>query len=144
MKTIVDDPFFQSKNIEKRLEERQREIVTKIQSGLQNIENDYGNEDWDSEAKKMFLEIFSKLHLNEKYNKNWNGYFLKNESNKRRCFFNLEYDRFWVSYDDIWRIFEERFCWEYNKIQRFMKTMLNEHFKLNGFTPFNASFIFIP
>ncbi len=51
----------------------------------------------------------------------------------------FEYDkkneRFWVSYSRIWSVLEKEMKWNYNDIQKFMKTKVEEHFKIGGVTP---------
>lgn len=137
-KEINDDPFFQPKDIQKRNEEerkKRKEILSKIEIGLQNIKIFYENKNYNSEEEGLFLEIFSKLHVNKRYDKRLKRYFLKDESDINICFFDLKNDVFWSSYDCIWKILVKKFHWKYDEIQYFMKVMLNEHFKLNKFTP---------
>ena len=132
------DDFFKPKNLKSREERHLKEIQefpSKITASLSKIKSDYENKKWDSKPEKLFLELFSKLHVDEKYDENHEGYYLANNENKIRGFFSFKYQEFFISYDYIWVIFEERFLWNYDEIQSFTKDMLNEHFKLNGFTP---------
>lgn len=137
-KAMNDDSFFKPKDIKKRMEgenKKRKELTSKIKLGLQNIKEAYENKDWNSEQEKLFLQIFFKLRLDEKYNKQWSGYFLKDENNTKKCSFNLKDDRFWCSYEYVWEFFSREFRWNYDEIQQFMKQMLKEHFKLYEFTP---------
>lgn len=136
--TKDDDPFFQPKDISKRKEEkkkRQEELLSKIKLGLQNIKVAYENKNSSSESEKLFLKIFSKFHVNEKYDKTWDGYFLGNKDIKKICLFDLQYHRFWILYDHVWMIFRRRLNWNDDEIEGFMKNMLKEYFKLYEISP---------
>lgn len=130
-----DDSFFQPKDIERRLEERQREIVSKAESGLENIKIAYQNKKWNSEEEKSFLEIFSKLHLN-KINDKEAKYYFESEQNEVMCLLDLENNNFVISYDYIWltkkKCIQLGIRWEYDEI----KSMINKYFKFEMFTFF--------
>ncbi len=44
--------------------------------------------------------------------------------------------RFWVSYSKIWSVLEKEMKWDCADIQKFMKTKVEEHFKLRDVTPY--------
>jgi len=132
------DDFFKPKNLnsrEEKFEKEKQEILDKIKIGLSKVKADYGNKNYHSESEKLFLELFSKLHVDKNYDEKYEGYYLKNDRNERICFFDLKYEELDVSNAYVWSVFETEFQWNYNKTRSFMKDMLNEHFKLNGFTP---------
>jgi hypothetical protein len=133
-----NNDFFKPKGIEQRKQkqiEERKEFLIKIESGLKNIKIAYQNKDWDSEPERLFLEIFSKFHLDKEYDENWKGYFLLDGNNERRVYWELESHIVWLSRDYIWKIFEKLFKWDYRETQSFIKNMLNEHSKLGSFTP---------
>ena len=88
------------------------------------------------EKEKLFLEL---SHLDEieirfdlfKY-KNDLFYFYKEnylfDQDKK-------YKYFYISYDNIWSVFELKFNLNYQEISDFMKGMVDKHFKLKGYTP---------
>jgi hypothetical protein len=120
-------------------EEERKNFLSKINLNLKEIKIAYQNENWKSNPEKLFLRFFSQFHLDKKYDEFWNGYFLLDENNKRRIAWDLKNHVFYISYHDIWQIFKEQFKWNYNKIQNFMRKMLEEHFNLNDFfTPRRA------
>lgn len=132
-----DDPFFRPKDMKKREKEEERkrkEILSKIQSGLQNIKISYENKNWDSKKEKLFLQIFSKFHSDGIYNEKYDEYSLQDKNNKINCVFNLKNEIFWISYGN-WLFFEKMFDRGYIEIQSFMKQMLNNYFKLYDLTP---------
>lgn len=51
----------------------------------------------------------------------------------------FEYDwknkRFWVSYDRVWKVFQEEYNMKYYEIQSLIKTQMEQDFKLEGITP---------
>lgn len=53
--------------------------------------------------------------------------------------FYFEYDfknkNFWVSYDKVWRVFENEYSMKFSEIQSFIKTQVEQGFKLEGITP---------
>jgi len=131
------DDFFKPKNLksrEEKLEKERQTYVDKLKLGLSKIKSDYKNKESHSEFEKLFLELFSQLHVNEKYDEAFDGYFLKNNENETRCLLDLNYKEFSISYAYIWLCFEEKFKWENNEIKSFMENMLNEYFKFNEFT----------
>lgn len=131
-----DDSFFQPKNQrrDKKAGEWKKGFLSKIELGFQNIRRDYKNKDWDSKEGELFLQIFSKLHVNKKYSEYWKGYVLKNKNNKIMCVLNLKNDIFRISYEYIWSIFMHELSWQYYDVQLFMKDMLDKYFKLYEFT----------
>ena len=138
------DDFFKPKNLksrEEKYEKEKQELLNKLKIGLSKIKSDYENKKWNSEPEKLFLELFSKLHVNENYDEIKDGYFLVNNHNKRMCFLDLKYQEIDMSYTYIWQIFKDEFHWNHSEIQSFMKDMLNEHFKLYDFTPYKVSTI---
>jgi len=131
------DDFFKPKNLksrEEKYENEKQEFPSKITAGLSKIKNDYKNKKWDSEHEELFLELFSHLHIDEKYDENYNGYFLRNDVNSKRGLFDLEIQIFFMSIS-IWLKFDNKFNWDYLEIHSFMKIMLVKYFKLNEFSP---------
>lgn len=141
---VANDPFFQPK-IKKRNEEikkqkeelkrKRKEIISKIKLGLQNIKKDYENENWGSNEEKLFLKMFSKLHLHIKFLKQFESYevwSLDDKNNRRKGFFDIESELLYVSDRSIWNIFKHKFNLKDNKIQSFMQKMLTKYFEING------------
>lgn len=144
-----DDPFFQPKDILKRVEERknrrkkekekQREVLSKIELGLQNIKVAYENKKWESRREELFLQIFFKFHLQGTYNAKYKTWILLNEKNiKVGCFY-VKTERLYISYNHVVKAFadeenkwsEKR--WGVKKFKSFIKRMLDKYFKLNEF-----------
>ena len=54
----------------------------------------------------------------------------------------MEYDKengyLWISYDKIWSVFQLKYHMEDLQIQRFIKDMMEEHYKLRGLTPYTG------
>ena len=137
------DDFFQSKHINKRfedlkkeLEKKKIEIPSKLTKDLERIRISYKNKNWKDEKEELFLKLFSKLHVDDAFYKDKYryGYYLLDSNDKRKCFYNLKNNKFWIDYDSIWIVFEIRFDMYYYDIQSFMDDMLKEHFKLYDVT----------
>ena len=137
------DDFFQSKHVNKRKEEfkswlkaKKKEVIPKLIKGLEEIKITYRNKDWRDVNEKLFLELFSRLHVDKTFNqdKHRYEYYLLNEYNKRRCFYDLINNEFWIDYYSIWRIFEEYHDMDYVYIQLLIDRMLEEYFKLYDVT----------
>ena len=137
------DDFFQSKHVNKRKEEFEKELskrkietLSKIIKGLKGVRIAYDNNNWSDDKEKLFLELFSKLHVDDKFfhNKYEYGYFLLDSSNFRKCSYDLKNNVFWISYSSIWRVFETRFDMSFHDIQSLMNDLLKEHFKLYDIT----------
>ena len=147
-KTLSDaanssDDFFQSKHINKRREERNKElekkkeeVIYKLTKGLEEIKTAYKSKDWKDEKEKLFLELFSGLHVDKALNQYEyrHGYYLSDLNDMKRCFYDLESNNFWMCYQSIWRVFELQFNMDYRDAQSFVKDMLKEHFKLYDVT----------
>ena len=128
------DEFFVSKHVNKRREEYESmklETFSKLVNGLKNVIIDYKHEIWKDGKEKLFLELFSKLHVNNKFHQNiYNcGYYLS-DKRKSICFYDLKSNTFWIDYDSIWKLFYEQFDMNYNDIQSLMRNILTERFKL--------------
>ena len=135
------DDFFQSKHIEKRkkdlkkgLEKKKKEAIYKLTKGLEKVKIAYKSKDWKDDKEELFLELFSKLRVDNNIDQNKYGYILLDSNDIKRCFYNLESDYFWINYASIWRVFETRFDMNDDDIQSFMDDMLEEHFKLYDIT----------
>lgn len=118
------------------LEKERREAYYKLINGLKEIKIVYKNEDWKDKRENLFLELFSKLHVDEKFyhSKFRDGYYLLNENNDRRCLYDFKNDNFWLSYRSVWRAFKLRFDMNYDDIQSFMNKKLRKYFKLYNVT----------
>ena len=137
------DDFFQPKHVEKRKEDFKREFdkkkrgaLSKLIKGLEEIKIVYKNKDWKDEKERLFLELFSKLHVDAKFYKSdyRYGYFLSDSNDIKTCFYDLKSNRFWIDYASIWRVFETRFDMNDDDIQSFIDKLLKEHFKLYDVT----------
>ena len=137
------DDFFQSKHIEKRKEEFKREFdkknkeaLIKLKTGLREIKAAYNNKDWKNEIEKLFLESFSKLHVDDKscqYDHRY-GYCLLDSNNIRECFYDLKSNYFRIDYDSIWERLNIQLGMSYYDTQSFVNKLLEEHFKLYDVT----------
>lgn len=47
---------------------------------------------------------------------------------------------FYINFDKIWEVFENKFSLNYKKIQKIMNGMVKKHFKLKGYKSFIESF----
>ena len=137
------DDFFQSKhvnkrkgNFEKELDKKVRKTLPKLTKGIEEIKIAYNNKNWSDDKEKMLLELFSKLHVNNKlYKSNYiYGYYLLDSNNKKRCFYDLKSDYFYIDYDSIWRVFKRQFNINYDDIQSFVNNLSKKYFKLYDVT----------
>lgn len=144
------DYFFQSKHInrrkeefEKQLELKMRKVHSKLENGLSKIINAYNNRDWINDEEKLFLELFSELHVDDTFHgiTIYYGYYLLSDNDVKACFYDLENDIFVESYGSIWSIFMIQFNVNYNDIQLFMKEMLKKYFKLYDATALSIPFL---
>lgn len=51
---------------------------------------------------------------------------------------NLKNKQVWFDYDDFWLVFNRDFGLNYEEIYQLLKSLLEKHFKLIGFTPVDA------
>ena len=56
------------------------------------------------------------------------------------CHYNWETKVFWFNYSIIWSVFYKQFDWNYGQTQEFLKTQVEEHFKLKGVTTASVTF----
>ena len=135
------DDFFRSKHIikrkkylERKFARKKRDVYQKLINGLQEIKASYESEAWRDDREKLFLEIFSMLHINNEFYQNeyMYGYYLLDKNFYRECFCNLMSDQFWIDYGSIWWIFKRRFFMEERDVKLFMTKMLKEYFKLDN------------
>ena len=135
----TSDDFFQSKHINKRkedikreLDKKKKEALFKLTKGLEEIKTVCNNKDWRNDKEKLFLELFSNLHVDKIFlrNKYAYGYYLSDSNDINRCFYNLKTDYFLIDYDSIWKIFKIQFNMSFYDIHSLMNKLLKEHFKL--------------
>ena len=91
----------------------------------------YDAEEW---FQKEILDKVVKKVDEEKY-PNSVFYFIDD-----KCFFEFFYQdekntEFWVRYKDCWKVFYDKFNFNYTETQQFIKTMVEEHFKMRSTTP---------
>ena len=136
------DDFFQTKHLNKRrkdynieLKRREKEALFNLAKGLKEIKIAYKDKNWKNYKEKLFLELFSELHVADNIDQNRYGYFLLDSNNIKKCFYDLKNNIFWIDYESIWKTFETRFNMLYVDIQTFMKNMSEEYFKLHDATP---------
>ena len=138
------DDFFQSKHVEKRkrefeniLNSKKNRVLNKLELGVENIKSAYNNKDWKNEREKLFLELFSKLYIDDDFyqSEDLYGYLLyDDENNSTCCFYDLKDNAFLTDYNSIWRVFEDQFNMKYDDIRWFMNKMLKEYFKFHNAT----------
>lgn len=129
------DDFFQSKHVNKRSEEfnkKSQEILLKLKSGLNKIKADYDNQNWKDEEERLFLKLFSNLHIdNNIYIKRTAGrYYLLDRKNNNVGHYSLKNNTFYVSHYNIYSKFYIIF--NMNKITfiSFIANMLEKYFSL--------------
>lgn len=136
------DDFFQSKHVNKRREERNKQIkvkkkeaLIKLKTGLKKIKVAYKSENWEDEREKLFLELFSKLHVDDKFyrDKNRYGYHLLDSNNIKRCFYDLERNTFWIDSRYIWgklNVLQTQLTGRRTGTQSLINELLRKYFKL--------------
>ena len=138
------DDFFQSKHINKREEEldkqikvKKKEALIKLKNGIKEIRIAYKGKGWRSDSEILFLELFSKLHVDTKLYQNeyGYGYYLLDKTNKETCSYNIKDDIFWIEYETIWKIFNTQLNMNYYDIKTFIKNMLDKYFNLHNVVP---------
>lgn len=127
------DDFFQSKHIEKR---RQQSIVERIkiihelQDGIDKIRTAYENKDWKDEKEKLFLEIFSSLHFDDKFHPE-EGYYLINVNNDAMCRYDSSNNIFCVNSHLICKVFDDLFDIKRWNTLLLLEVMIKEYFELH-------------
>ena len=156
------DDFFQSKHINKRKEDLQKrldkereEALSKLTKGIEKIKASYNNKSWNDDKEKLFLELFSYLHVDDNlyqcdyllivnniYSHCINyryGYYLRyNNNNVERCFYNLKTDEFFIDAYSIWEMFEYEFHMSRYDVNSLMINMLIKYFDLYNIRPIYA------
>ena len=157
LKEVEDDSddFFQSKHINKRredyekekrikekeLEEKNKEHLHKLENGLKKIKISYDNRDWIDHREELFLKLFYDLHVSTKIPQYGptDGYLLSDKNGDNKCFYRLSSVHFMRNVDeafavDYWSIlmtFELRFNMSEHEVIMFIKRMISKHFNLN-------------
>ena len=161
MREIEDssDDFFQSKHVNKRKEdfEREKRIKKKnlkdkkkkailiLKSGLERTEIAYKNKDWKDEKEKLSLRLLSKLHVaNRFYRDEYQyGYFLLNNKNRKSCFYNLKSNTFWLDESFIWSELENKYDMSYYAVQLLIHKILAKYFELFDIRVRNAYYLWL-
>lgn len=138
--TKEDDPFFQAKNIESRIQKRNEELkeeqsklMRKVKIGLKKMRYNYENEIVSEQKEQMFLQYFLNLHPHK--NISSTHIFLKNDKNVTLCYFDLINEKFHIDYYGIWTMIKFTFDLTYFQTREFMNDMLIKYFKTNAFIP---------
>ena len=87
------------------------------------------------EAKKFLLEIFNKMKVRVELNRLGHVYY---DVDGMGTVFEQDFENtyLWVSYRNIWKILESHFPMNYNGIQLFIKSMVEETLGWKGLTPY--------
>ena len=103
---------------------------------MKDIRIAYNNKNWSDDKEELFLELFSKLHVDSKLYQNEYiyGYFLADSDDIKRCFYDLRDNRFLIDYASIWNVFRKQFNINYRDTQSLMNMLLREYFKLYDVT----------
>lgn len=134
--TKNDDSFFRPKDISKREKEYRRQVLYEMEIGLKNIKLIYKNKDksatwkWKKKAEKIFIQEFSKLHLNSEEIENY--ILLLNSDDKVLAFVDLKKRFFGVSYKEIWENIENEFD-DVAATSRFVNELQDKYFHLEDF-----------
>lgn len=157
-KTDDSDIFFQSKHINKRKEdfakeqirdkeriEKMKQVLYKLDRGLEIIKIAYYIKEWSSNKEELFLELFSKLHVDDRpyrnnyeYNKAFCGFYLINDHNNETCLCDVNNDCFWMFYYAIWNKFYVRLNMNCDEIQSFMNYMIKKYFNIHDMIATNV------
>ena len=80
-----------------------------------------------NEMEVFFLSFLEgcELKSNKKYSDSL--FYIKNDKIMFEYQFKSKY--FWVRYDIIWSVFEQKYLMEYDQIQKFLKNLLEKHLK---------------
>lgn len=135
---IKNDPFFHPKDMMKReddLKQRNHVFVNSIEEGLKKIKELYKHKQYDSESEKMFLETFSKLHLDVVYMEKYGLFTLKDEEENFVSHFDIANNSFTISSSDgsIIQFLQQKLKMKHTDVERFMRLMFKKYFKLNDF-----------
>lgn len=130
------DNFFQPKHIIKRIkdnEKRDHRIYVNLERGMRKVETVYNNKRYKNEKERLFLEIFSKLHLGKRCVENsfHRGYALFDANEKVICFYELDDNEFWVNNYSVWRMFLLRLIMNQQGIKTFIVDMLRKYFRIH-------------
>lgn len=97
----------------------------------------------DSELQKpqrtpeqFFIEIINIITSIKKDVENYpdSTFFLAGE----KIIFEIEKSILWCRYENFWSVFYSEFSYNYSQTQRFIKSQVEEHFKMKGLTPKDA------
>ena len=125
------DDFFQSKHINKRREEFENEKLNTLKElnvGLDKIKEACVNKRWKSKESKLFLKIFSKLHVILVNYDNYYRYDFLNTNNEKVC--SYVYDELWLDVNLVWNKFEYKFGMSSNDIHLFFYNKFSHYFKV--------------
>lgn len=106
MKTENDsDDFFQSKHINKRKEEYERELYVKtckafyiLYEGLNNIKLAYDRQHYENKVEELLLRVFLDLHVDANIHRDmfFYGYFILDNKGRSICFYNVNDNCFYL------------------------------------------------
>ena len=137
------DDFFQSKHINKRKEEFKKQIEKekyeaffKLFEGLKIVKIADRHKTWKSDEEKLFLELFSKLHVDKEFYEDdyIYGCYLLDESNDKKCLYDIKTRNFFIRYDFFWSTSETIFMNQYYYVRKFVERMLRKYFNLYNVT----------
>ena len=131
------DDFFQSKHLEKRkidIDNKNSKILLALKSGLKNVKKAYNNKRWTDEKEELFLKLFSKLRVDNKFYDEEEGFYgagfflLNNRTNNKLCFYSLYKSVFCINYTHIEKEIAITFNMNTNETTSFLLFMIEKYF----------------
>ena len=90
--------------------------------------------DVEKEKRKFLFDIFNKMKV--RVDPSCPGHVYYDVDGVETVFEqDFKNNRFWVSYNHIWSVFETRFSMNYSEIQSFINNMVEETLNWRGLTP---------
>ena len=106
-------------------------VIDQEKSTFENIV--FKKVDNEKAKEKRFLELFQGLTMKSDIEKYPDSVFYFRDD---KIILDIRKHKLFVSYKDIWCVFEKELGMEHSEIQSFIKTMVEKHFKWVGLTPF--------
>ena len=128
------DDFFQMKLEKKRKKSfdqfiKQRdEMIIKLSEGIKNIKRAYKKRNWDNNSEKEFLELFSDLHVSDKFGDVKSAVYIYDSDGSILCAYDIGSKIFYMGYWTVYANFQTMMR-KYD-VNDFLRDMIMKYFKI--------------
>jgi len=107
------------------------EKIQELEKQIEELKKEYKNEEMEQWFKSLLNGL--EIEIND-YDPN-SVFYKKNSEFFFKLYQGSEKTHFFCDYDLVWSIFEKKYKLNYNEIQEFIKSMVEQYLKLGGVIP---------